>query len=129
MLAGKTSIGTIVVSKSTGKYTAIVAVPVRAGEKVIGILGTSVYCDSLEEAIFRDFMLPEGYYAFAVDSEGMPVIDSLPQRIFSLDENARPQVVGMQDGQVRYHDEGALHEAVFMTEDVTGWKVAIGWRA
>lgn len=129
VLAGKTSIGTIVVSKSTGKYTAIVAVPVRAGEKVIGILGTSVYCDSLEEAIFRDFMLPEGYYAFAVDSEGMPVIDSLPQRIFSLDENARPQVVGMQDGQVRYHDEGALHEAVFMTEDVTGWKVAIGWRA
>ncbi|HQK56492.1 MAG TPA: transporter substrate-binding domain-containing protein [Methanolinea sp.] len=129
VLAGKTSIGTIVLSKSTGKYTAIVAVPVRAEGKVNGILGTSVYCDSLEETLFRDFALPEGYYAFAVDREGMPVMDSLPQRIFSLDENTRSQVMGMKEGQVRYRDEGTPHEAVFMTEDVTGWKVAIGWRA
>ena len=129
VLAGKTSIGTIVLGKSTGKCSAIVAVPVRAGGTVSGIVGASVSCDSLEEELFRDFVLPEGYYAFAVDSEGMPVMDSLPQRIFSLDEGVRSQVVGLKEGEVRYRDEGALHEAVFMTEGLTGWKVAIGWKA
>lgn len=129
VLGGKTSIGTIVVSKSTGRYTAIVAVPVREEGEVNGILGTSVYCDTLEEALFDEFTLPAGYYAFAVDSAGMPVIDSLPDRIFSLDENTRSQVVGMQEGMLRYRDEGTVHEAVFRSENVTGWKVAVGWRA
>jgi len=35
----------------------------------------------------------------------------------------------MRDGVLRYRDEGTVHEAVFRTEDVTGWKVGIGWRA
>jgi len=129
VLAGETSIGTIVVSKTTGRYTAIIAVPVRDKGEVNGVLGTSVYCDSLEELLFRDFTLPEGYYAFAVDALGMPVFDSLPGRIFSLDDDTRSQVVSMRDGVLRYRDEGTVHEAVFRTEDVTGWKVGIGWRA
>ena len=129
VLAGETSIGTVVVSKSTGRNTAIIAVPVRDEGEVNGILGTSVYCDTLEQVLFRDFALPEGYYAFAVDSAGMPVLDSLPDRIFSLDENTLPQVRDMREGQVHYSYEGTGHEAVFRTEKVTGWKVGIGWRA
>jgi len=129
VLAGKTSIGTVVVSKSTGRYTAIIAVPVRDKGVVNGILGTSVYCDTLEKALFEEFALPAGYYAFAVDALGMPVIDSLQDRIFSLDESTRSAVREMREGQVRYSFEGAGHQAVFRTEEVTGWKVGIGWRA
>ncbi len=129
VLAGKTSIGTIVVSKSTGRYTAIIAVPVRDKGEVNGILGTSVYCDTLEKALFEEFALPAGYYAFAVDALGMPVIDSLPDRIFSLDESTRSAVREMREGQVDYSFEGAGHQAVFRTEEMTGWKVGIGWGA
>jgi len=96
---------------------------------VNGILGTSVYCDTLEKALFDELALPAEYYAFAVDALGMPVLDSLPDRIFSLDESTRSAVREMREGQVRYSFEGAGHQAVFRTEEVTGWKVGIGWRA
>jgi ABC-type amino acid transport substrate-binding protein len=130
VLAGETSIGTIVVSKSTGKYSAIIAVPVRDQEMVNGLLGASVSCDTLEESIFNDFQLPGGYYAFAVDSEGMPVLDSLPGRIFSLEglPGTKNQMRASLEGVIAYQYEGALHKAIFRTEDVTGWKLAIGWR-
>jgi hypothetical protein len=97
---------------------------------VNGLLGASVSCDTLEESIFNDFQLPGGYYAFAVDSEGMPVLDSLPGRIFSLEglPGTKNQMRASLEGVIAYQYEGALHKAIFRTEDVTGWKLAIGWR-
>lgn len=48
VLAGETVIGALVVSKATGKASAIVAVPVRGdGGVVVGVLGASVYLDEL----------------------------------------------------------------------------------
>lgn len=130
VLAGTTSIGTVVVSKTTGRYTAIVAVPVRNEKGVSGVLGASVYCDTIEEMLVRDFPLPENFYVFALDSGGMPVFDSLPGRIFSLERlpETKNQVLASRDGDVEFLYEGALHRAVFTTDDLTGWKLAIGWK-
>ncbi|MDH7510793.1 MAG: transporter substrate-binding domain-containing protein [Methanolinea sp.] len=130
VLGGKTSIGTVVLSKTTGKYTAIIAVPVRSGGNVTQILGTSVYCDSLEDALARSLPLPDGYYFFVLDTEGNTVLDSLPDRTFSLagDPAAIASLLSREEGDVSYRFEGASHRAVFATEGVTGWKVAIGWR-
>lgn len=130
VLAGKTSIGTLVLSKTTGKYTAIIAVPVASGGNVTQILGASVYCDSLEDTLSRALPLPDGYYFFALDSGGNTVVDSLPGRTFSLkdDQAASASLTGRDEGEVSYRFEGASHRAVFTTEGTTGWKVAIGWR-
>lgn len=130
VLAGDTSIGTVVVSKSTGRYTAIVAVPVFGEGQVNGVLGTSIYCDTLEEDLFRNVTLPYGYYAFAVDRNGMPVLDSLADRIFSLEgiPDAKDNVINSREGDITYRYDGTLHEAVYSTDDLTGWKVGIGWR-
>lgn len=128
VLAGKTSIGTLVVSKSTGRYTAIIAVPVREGAAVHGVLGASVYCDTLEKELFGKLTLPGGYYAYAVDSGGVPVLDSLPDRVFSPGDAALLQMKSLPGGQVLFPYEGSPHQAVFATENLTGWKVAIGWR-
>lgn len=130
VLAGKTSIGTLVLSKTTGKYTAIIAVPVTSNGNVTQILGASVYCDSLEDALARSLPLPDGYYFFVLDSGGNTVLDSLPGRTFSLkdDPAASASLTARDEGEVSFRFEGASHRAVFTTEGTTGWKVAIGWR-
>ncbi|MCU0631848.1 MAG: transporter substrate-binding domain-containing protein [Methanolinea sp.] len=128
VLAGETSVGTVVVSKSTGRYTAIIAVPVYHDSVVNGILGTSVYCDTLAEILAREFPLQDGYSFFILDREGMPVLDSIPDHIVSLDESALMQMRRMPEGRVDYRDEGTPSQAIFRTIDFTGWKVAIGWR-
>lgn len=51
VLAGETSIGELVISKSTGSNTVIVATPIKAQGKVIGLLGASVYLDHLVQKI------------------------------------------------------------------------------
>ena len=130
VLAGKTSIGTIVVSKSTGRYTAIIAVPVIDRGLVKGMLGTSIYCDTLEKTLESEILLPDGYYFFVLDSQGDPVLDSLPDRIFSLDYNtdARTMMYSRSEGSVSYRYDGSPHKAIFKTSDIIGWKVAIGWQ-
>ena len=46
VLAGKESVGIVVMSYSTGKNVAIIAVPVRNQSAVTGVMGASVYLDT-----------------------------------------------------------------------------------
>lgn len=130
VLAGNISIGSIVVSKSTGKYTAIIAIPVFSDGRVEGILGTSVYCETLEQILEREIPLSKGYYFFILDSRGDPVLDSLPGEIFSLEESsaARATMYSREEGLIGYVHNGSPHLAKFRTSNLTGWKMAIGWR-
>lgn len=130
VLAGNASIGTIVVSKSTGRYTAIIAVPIVKDGKVSGILGTSVYCDTLEKTLEEQVLLPEGYYFFILDARGEPVLDSLPGQIFSLGHapGAREFLNTTREGSIIYQHDGSSHSAQFNTSELTGWKIAVGWK-
>jgi ABC-type amino acid transport substrate-binding protein len=130
VLAKQTSIGTIVLSKTTGKYSAVIAVPVISGGNVTNILGASVYCDSLKEALVRSLPLPDGYFFFVLDNGGNTVIDSLSDGTFSMadDRAALAYLMDHDEGEVSYRFEGASYRAAFTTEGVTGWKVAISWR-
>ncbi len=130
VLAGNASIGTIVVSKSTGRYTAIIAVPVVRNGLVTGILGTSVYCDTLERTLEKEVLLPEGYYFFILDSRGEPVLDSIPGQIFSLGNSpeARDFLYSANEGSINYPYDGSSHTARFKTSHLTGWKLAVGWK-
>lgn len=130
VLAGNASIGTIVVSKSTGRYTAIIAVPVVKDGKVSGILGTSVYCDTLEKTLEEEVLFPEGYYFFILDARGEPVLDSLPGQIFSLKNSPKASdfLDSINEGYVNYQYDGSPHKAGFKTSNLTGWKIAVGWK-
>jgi len=129
VLSGKTTVGTVVVSKTTGRYTAIVAAPVLSGGEVSHVLGTSVSCDSLREYLKGNVPLPDGYYFFILAQDGSTVLDSLTGRTFSIagDTGARDRILSTDEGECAYNYEGASHRAVFRTEPVTGWKVAIAW--
>lgn len=43
LMAGRTVIGSLVISKSTGQRSAVIAIPIREGGKVVGAVGASLF--------------------------------------------------------------------------------------
>jgi len=135
VLAGNASLGTVVVSHSTGRSTGIVAVPVMDGNRVTGILGASVYLDLLTGELNDDLPLPATLYFFALDPSGTLSLHSDVQKIgqtismqgSSEVVSAMEEILHREEGTVSYTAEGWHREVIFGTAPVTGWSCALGW--
>lgn len=136
LLAGKSVLGDLVVSKSTNRNTAIVAVPIRNREdKVVGALGASVYLDKLGELVRREMgdLPPEAVF-FAIDARPMGAIHSDPSLIFTDpmklgDETMRGafrQILSSDEGAVSYAFRGRPRTLLYRKSEVTGWWYAFG---
>jgi ABC-type amino acid transport substrate-binding protein len=134
VLAGNVSIGTVVVSHSTGKSTAIVAVPVIDRGAVTGVLGASVYLDELSVAMRESLDLRDPIFFFALDREGMYALNSQEERI---SQNAAMQdtpsatqamqtVLSENEGSVTYASGGEQRQVIFATSPLTGWRFGLG---
>lgn len=70
LFAGNQVKGFPIYSRSSGKKSALMAVPIVVDNKVIGALGVSIFLDDLHARLNRDFALPPGYTWFVLDSGG-----------------------------------------------------------
>lgn len=133
---GQSVFGELVVSHSTHRNTAIVAVPVRNHEgTVVGVLGSSIHLDSLS-ALVRDEMggLDDGLFFFAINDEPIGAIHSDSTLIFTEpmklgDEGMRrafEEIVSSQEGTVTYAFRGGTRTVVYRRSPVTGWWYGLG---
>lgn len=135
VLAGNVSIGALVVSHSTGRDTAIAAVPVVNGGEVTGVLGASIYLDAMSKTLAGDLNLPEGIFFLAVNPDGQVALHSLEERISQdLERQGTPSmrravetIRSSENGAVEYEYEGRPWRVIFETSPVTGWRFGIGW--
>jgi len=135
VLAGNVSIGALVVSHSTGRDTAIAAVPVVSDGEVTGVLGASIYLDAMSEALKQDLKLPDGMFFLAVDPDGRVALHSLEERISQdLEQQGTPSmrsavetIRSSENGTVEYEYEGRPWRVIFDTSPVTNWRFGIGW--
>lgn len=136
VLSGQTILGDLVVSHSTNRNTAIVAVPVRGrGNTVTGVLGASVHLDSLG-ALIREEMggLEERLIFFAIDSTPIGALNSDPNLIFTEpmklgDETMRAafaEMVTRTEGTAMYNFRGHQRTVLYRKSGVTGWWYALG---
>lgn len=136
LLAGRTVIGDLVVSHSTNRNTAIVAVPVLGQEhEVVGVLGASVHLDSLA-AVLRAEMggLRDGLLFFAIDSQPLGALNSDPTLIFTEPlkigdagmQRAFKQILSGREGVVTYDFHGARRTVLYRRSAVTGWWYGFG---
>ncbi len=135
LLAGKTAIGDLVVSKATGRSIAIVAVPVvRPDKTVIGILGGSVYLDRLSARLEREMDLDKSMVFYSFNAQPLVGLDWDPGLIF-LD----PTKLGQEDlsrairdmltktqGVASYLFRGKRRTVLFRRSPVTGWWYVFG---
>ncbi len=134
VLAGNVSIGTVVVSHSTGKSTAIVAVPVMEQGAVTGVLGASVYLDEFSVAIRESLDLRDPIFFFALDRQGMYALNSREERISqnSTEQDttsateAMERILSEDEGTVAYTSEGEQRQVIFGSSPLTGWRFALG---
>jgi hypothetical protein len=132
VMAGETSIGRLVVSRSTGEQVAIVAVPVKDGARVVGAVGASVRLDWLNATVKHSLELPDGCAFFALDADGVTALHTDGHRIFSEPLNLGGSVAAKiremlanEEGTATYEFEGMRCRTVYRRSGLSGWTYGI----
>jgi hypothetical protein len=135
VLAGQTIIGELVVSRATGKSTAIVAVPVYGeGDKVVGVLGASIYLDRLSEQINEEMRLGPNDIFYSLDATPIVGLHKDTHTIFvhPLEEDdpqltrAIREIISHEQGVVKYRFRGKARTIHYQRSPVTGWWYGFG---
>lgn len=136
VLAGRTVVGELVVSRSTGRNAAIVAVPVRGrGDAVVGILGGSVHLDSLSSLLVRELGgVDDEHLFFAIDARPLGALNSDTSLIFAEpmklgDEGMRRafrEMLSRDEGVVTYDFRDSRRTVLYRKSPVTGWWYGFG---
>lgn len=135
-LAGHTVLGALVVSKATGKSTAIVAVPiVRPDNSVVGILGSSVYLDQLSKRLEQEMGLDDNMIFYSFDAQPLKGLVWEPDLIFAdptqipgEEQFARAvrEMMTSAEGVKHYTFRNKPRTVLFRRSTVTGWWYAFG---
>ncbi len=133
LMAGGEVAGDLVLSKSTGKRVAIVAVPVRKEDGIIGVLGASLSVEQISGMIDEKMGLPGNIVFYALDRKGQASLHRMSALIFGYPSDmgskslAKTVLVMLTrpEGSVTYDFYGE-RSVVFRRFPLTGWVYAIG---
>lgn len=134
LLARQTVVGDLVVSKTTGKSVAIIAVPIlRPDKSLAGALGCSVYLDKLS-ALLRQEMDLDGaviFYSFdaapllgLVWDPGLILVE--PKKLGREVDRAFTEMLSKDQGVVTYTFRGQSRTVLYKKSPMTGWRYAFG---
>jgi hypothetical protein len=134
VLRGERVVGALVVSKSTGRSSGIVAVPVLGpNRKVRGVLGASVYLDRLGERLRQEMDLPAEFIFYSFDATPIVALDWDPSLVLADPARLGPDVLrafremlGHDRGVVRYEFRGQPRTVIYRRSKVSGWWYALG---
>jgi hypothetical protein len=82
LFAGNEIKGFPIFSRSSGRKSALLAVPIVADQKVTGALGSSIFLDELNERMNRAIVLPQGYTWYVLNADGNTMLHRDSDHIF-----------------------------------------------
>lgn len=134
LIHGKDVIGSLVISKSTGERSVIVATPVASGGRIIGALGVSLSATKLAALVDDGIKPPADLVFYALDSRGRTALHRQTDLIFQFPsdigdqslKSAVRQMLSEPEGVVHYTFRGTHRTAVFRRSARTGWVFALG---
>jgi len=133
LMAGEEIIGELVLSKSTGKRTVIVAVPIKKNGKTIGALGTSLAVDEISRMIDEKMGLPESMIFYAIDQKGQTALHRISALLFAYPSDMGSKSLTKTVGEMLSKPEGKViydfygeRLVLFRKFPLTGWVFAIG---
>lgn len=108
LFEGKPVLGYPVYSRSSGKHSAVLAAPIWKDGSVNGALGISVWLDDLHRRVNADLALPEDLTWFAVNREGLTMLDMEVEYIFMNALTQSP--VSLKDAltEALKHEQGEI---------------------
>jgi hypothetical protein len=134
LLAGREVAGALVISKSTGKRSVIVASPVLVDGKVSGAIGVSLDAVKLAASLDQSIRFPPDVVFYALDGEGQTALHRAGELIFAFPSDvgsptlsdAVRTMLARPEGVVHYEYAGSDKTAVFERSPLTGWTLVLG---
>ena len=135
LMAGQSVLGTLVISRSTGKRSVIIAEPVRVANLVIGGIGVSYSVDQLSREIDQTMQLPPAAVFYALDMNGRTALHRDATLMFEYPSDmgsdsltaAVAQMLSEASGTVEYIFRGMHKTVLFEQSSVLGWVFALGF--
>jgi hypothetical protein len=129
LLAGRDVVGSLVISRSTGHRSIIVATPVLREGRVIGVIGVSLRARLLSQLVIDRAKIPENMTFYALDRTGQTAIHKDPELMFQFPsdigdaslKSAVAVILSHPSGTTHYRFRGVDKTAVFDRSDLTGW--------
>lgn len=131
LFAGNQVRGFPIYSRSSGRKSALMAVPIVIDDKVIGALGASIFLDDLHLRLNRDFALPPNYTWFVLDASGNTILhkdgdyifmNALTQGSKSLQESVS-KALKSESGEMQYVLGGARRAHYRKLPSMDWWMV------
>ena len=134
LMAGKDVTGDLVVSRSTGQKSVVVATPVAKDGKIAGALGVSMSVEGLSAWIDQRLNLPKDVVFYALDVHGQTALHRDRSLMFAYpselgDTSLKDAVQTMlttPSGTVNYVFRGSQRTVIFRKSAATGWVFALG---
>ncbi len=133
LMSGQKVMGALVISKSTGKRSAVIAVPVENNGKVIGAIGVSLFLEKLAEQVDSALALRPDVAFFALAPSGLTTLHKVTNREF-LDprdlgsetlKKAANEMLSNPAGETSYVFDNATKTAIYRASPLTHWKFVI----
>ena len=134
LMGGKEVDGTLVISKSTGERSIIVAAPILRGGRVIGAFGVSLSAVKVANRVADKMGAQKNVIFYALDSSGQTALHYESSLIFAFpsdigDDSLKSAVKTMLSepkGVVSYTFGGQQRTAIFQKSKSTGWIFVVG---
>lgn len=135
VMSGRPAVGNLVKSRSTGRKSAVVVLPVRGnGGRIVGGLGASIFLDKLAGRLSAALSLPEGTFFYALAPDGMTALHLKQDLVFdnplSKDSPsmriAVEKMLASDSGEVEYEFNGLRRRVRYQVSGLTGWRFAFG---
>lgn len=129
LMAGEAVEGVLVVSRSTGKKSVVVAAPVMDHGKAVGVIGVSIGVEKLAARLDRQLRLPSNVVFYALDRAGQTALhrDSALMFDYPTAQNsptltaATRTMLSKPEGVVRYRFRNTRRTAAFRASPRMGW--------
>ncbi len=126
--------GSLIYSRSTGKQSVFMAVPVIEQENVTGAVALSVFLEDFQQLITESLDLPPDYLWYVIDEEASTVLHPRSDFVFmNPAEQGSPSlkqavetIISNDHGYTSYVFAGRNTHVLFTKLDFNNWRVILG---
>ena len=108
LMSGKEVVGDLVVSKSTGHRSVIIAVPVVTNGETVGGIGVSLRVRLVSDLVDEHLELPEDIYFYALERDSRIVLHRYADRMFKTPTDVGDEALGERFKSVLTQDNGTF---------------------
>ncbi len=134
LFGGQEVHGSLIYSRSTGKQSVIIAVPVFEGREVTGAVALSVFLEDFQKLVSESLKLPDNFLWYVIDEKAYTVLHPRADFVFmnpalqggpSLSK-AVEDITARKSGQTSYVFGGRNTHILFTSVPFNNWRVILG---